>query len=79
MRNVWFIPTVEALSVWLGRCGFDSVRAVDITRTTIEEQRATEWMHFQSLPDQLDPGDPRLTREGHPAPVRAVLVARRAG
>ncbi|MCF1184340.1 tRNA 5-methoxyuridine(34)/uridine 5-oxyacetic acid(34) synthase CmoB [Marichromatium gracile] len=79
MRNVWFIPTVAALRVWVARCGFDHIRVADVSPTTFEEQRATDWMHFQSLPDQLDPDDPTLTREGHPAPVRAVLVARRAG
>ncbi|WP_133153804.1 DUF1698 domain-containing protein, partial [Vibrio sp. 10N.261.55.A7] len=30
-----------------------------------------------SLPDYLDPSDPSKTREGHPAPRRAILVARK--
>ncbi|EXJ16320.1 tRNA 5-methoxyuridine(34)/uridine 5-oxyacetic acid(34) synthase CmoB [Imhoffiella purpurea] len=77
MRNVWFIPTVDALKVWLGRCGFTEVRAVDVSRTTREEQRSTDWMRFQSLPDYLDPEDPSLTVEGLPAPIRAILIARR--
>jgi tRNA (mo5U34)-methyltransferase len=77
MRNVWFIPTVDALAVWLGRCGFTGIRAVDVTRTGPEEQRSTDWMRFQSLPDHLDSDDPSRTIEGHPAPVRAVLIANR--
>ncbi|CRI67520.1 conserved hypothetical protein [Thiocapsa sp. KS1] len=77
MRNVWFIPSVDALAVWLGRCGFTGIRVVDVTRTGPQEQRSTDWMRFRSLPDHLDPADPSRTIEGHPAPVRAVLIANR--
>jgi len=77
MRNVWFIPSPEMLTVWLQRTGFTDVRVVDITRTTSEEQRRTDWMTFESLPDFLDPFDAHRTIEGHPAPVRAVIAARR--
>jgi tRNA (mo5U34)-methyltransferase len=77
MRNVWFIPSVAALTRWLTRCGFQRVQVIDVSRTTVEEQRATEWMRFQSLADQLDPTDRHRTREGLPAPVRAVLIAER--
>ena len=76
MRNVWFIPSVEALAVWMGRVGFKDIEVVDVSRTTIEEQRPTDWMRFQSLPDHLDPTDPSRTIEGHPAPVRSILVGR---
>lgn len=75
MRNVWFLPSVPELSAWLARCGFKDVRCVDVTVTSTDEQRATEWMDFESLADYLDPGDPALTVEGHPAPRRAVLLA----
>ncbi len=77
MRNVWFIPSVDALAVWLGRCGFTGIRVVDLTRTGPQEQRSTDWMRFRSLPDHLDPAGPSRTIEGHPAPVRAVLIANR--
>ena len=77
MRNVWFIPSVDALAVWLGRCGFTGIRVVDVTRTGPQEQRSTDWMRFRSLPDHLDPADSSRTIEGHPAPVRAVLIANR--
>lgn len=76
MRNVWFIPTPRALVTWLGRCGFRGARVVDVTATGVDEQRATDWMRFQSLSDFLDPGNPALTVEGHPAPRRAILIAR---
>jgi tRNA (mo5U34)-methyltransferase len=48
---------------------------VDSTVTSTEEQRATDWMHFESLEDFLDPNDHSKTIEGHPAPVRATFIA----
>ncbi|WP_374089716.1 tRNA 5-methoxyuridine(34)/uridine 5-oxyacetic acid(34) synthase CmoB [Methylomicrobium lacus] len=75
MRNVWFIPSIATLESWLKRCRFGNIRVVDITPTSIEEQRRTEWMPFQSLPDFLDPNDPALTIEGLPAPKRAIVLA----
>ena len=77
MRNVWFLPSVPALERWLRRAGFVEVRCVDVSATSVEEQRSTEWMRFQSLPDFLDPADPSRTVEGLPAPRRAVLIARK--
>ena len=75
MRNVWFIPTPGMLQTWLSRCGFRQVRTVDVTSTTTEEQRSTEWMRFESLADFLDPADMHFTIEGYPAPRRAVVIA----
>ncbi|MDA0423825.1 tRNA 5-methoxyuridine(34)/uridine 5-oxyacetic acid(34) synthase CmoB [Stutzerimonas frequens] len=77
MRNVWFLPSVRALECWLRRAGFVDVRCVDVSVTSIAEQRSTEWMRYQSLPDFLDPQDHRKTVEGLPAPMRAVLLARK--
>ena len=77
MRNVFFLPSVAMLERWLQRCGFVDIRCVDESNTTVEEQRATDWMRFQSLPDFLDADDPALTREGYPAPRRAVFIARK--
>ncbi|WP_196137967.1 tRNA 5-methoxyuridine(34)/uridine 5-oxyacetic acid(34) synthase CmoB [Aliikangiella sp. G2MR2-5] len=75
MRNVWFIPSVKALELWLLKCGFTNIRTVDINQTSLDEQRATGWMHFHSLANYLDPTDKTLTVEGYPAPKRAILVA----
>ncbi len=75
MRNVWFLPSCATLKAWLERTGFINVRIVDVGRTRVEEQRATEWMRFQSLANYLHPDDPDLTVEGHPAPQRAVVIA----
>ncbi|MBK1616895.1 tRNA 5-methoxyuridine(34)/uridine 5-oxyacetic acid(34) synthase CmoB [Lamprobacter modestohalophilus] len=79
MRNVHAIPSVATLGDWIRAAGYQDLQLVDLSRTTIQEQRATPWMRFQSLADFLDPNDPSLTIEGHPAPVRALLLAQRAG
>jgi tRNA (mo5U34)-methyltransferase len=79
MRNIFFIPTVPCLQNWLARCGFVRIRCVDVTPTTLEEQRKTPWIDSDSLDSFLDPRDHRLTREGYPAPVRAVIVAESPG
>lgn len=78
MPNVWYLPSPETLLSWLRKCGFRNARVVDICKTTAEEQRATEWMTFESLPDFLHPNDENKTVEGHPAPIRAVFVAETA-
>jgi tRNA (mo5U34)-methyltransferase len=75
MRNVWFIPSCDAITLWLERCGFKNIKVVDVNTTTIEEQRSTEWMQFESLVDFLDAEDLSLTVEGYPAPKRAVFTA----
>lgn len=75
MNNVWFIPTTATLSQWLKKIGFKNPQLVNVTSTTIEEQRETPWMTFQSLAQCLDPGDPTRTIEGYPAPKRAIFVA----
>ena len=78
MRNTWFLPSPMTLCGWLERCGYRDVRLLSVTVTTIEEQRTTRWMRFESLTDFLDPKDPDRTLEGYPAPRRAMLLARRA-
>ncbi|MDO9081471.1 MAG: tRNA 5-methoxyuridine(34)/uridine 5-oxyacetic acid(34) synthase CmoB, partial [Desulfuromonadales bacterium] len=75
MRNVWFLPSIAAMTLWLQRCGFTEIACVDTNRTSREEQRSTEWMHFESLADFLDRDDPKKTIEGHPAPLRAIFTA----
>ena len=75
MRNVWFLPSCDALVLWLQRCGFKNVRVVDVTKTSTDEQRATDWMVFDSLEKFLDPSDPTKTIEGYPGPMRAIVLA----
>ena len=61
------------------KVGYTDVRLLDATVTTTAEQHSSPWMTFESLPEALDPQDPSRTIEGHPAPKRAVLVARKPG
>ncbi|MFM8728153.1 MAG: DUF1698 domain-containing protein, partial [Planctomycetaceae bacterium] len=75
MRNVWFIPSADLLIRWLLRTGFRNPELLDVSVTTTQEQRSTEWMTFESLPDFLHPDNPALTIEGCPAPRRALLTA----
>ena len=77
MRNIWFIPSVAMLKLWLKRAGFKNIRVVDVSPTGTDEQRSTDWMTFESLADFLDPDDAGRTIEGYPAPVRAILTAQR--
>ncbi len=74
MRNVYQLPSVVMLEQWMRAGGFTDVRTVDVSVTTVEEQRTTEWMRFDSLATFLDPADPTRTVEDHPAPVRAVVI-----
>jgi tRNA (mo5U34)-methyltransferase len=75
MRNVWFLPSCETLISWMKRCGFINIRLIDITQTSTQEQRSSEWMTFNSLSSFLHPENPNLTCEGLPAPTRAMLLA----
>jgi len=75
MRNVWFIPSLDMLTLWLKRSGFTQVNIVDVSPTSRSEQRSTDWMTFESLADFLDPNDASRTIEGYPAPRRAIVTA----
>ena len=75
MRNVWHIPSVPLLIEWMQQAGLKNIRVIDVSVTTEAEQRTTEWMPFHSLKDFLHSHDRHKTIEGHPAPVRAVVIA----
>jgi tRNA (mo5U34)-methyltransferase len=76
MGNVWFLPTCDTLTSWLKKVGFKDVQCIDVTTTSTEEQRSTDWMTFYSLEQFLDPKDKSLTIEGYPAPKRAIFTAK---
>jgi len=76
MRNVHAIPSVDTLLDWLRQAGMTDSRVLDITKTTLQEQRSTEWMKFESLLECLDPENPEKTIEGHPAPLRVMMLVR---
>ena len=77
MRNINCIPSVKTLEKWLKQAGYINIRTVDVTTTTTEEQRSTEWMKFESLYDYLSPYDSTVTVEDYPAPKRAIVIANR--
>lgn len=77
MRNTWFIPSCPTLERWLERCGFQNIRLANLSTTTTDEQRSTDWMTFDSLDTFLDPKDSSKTIEGYPAPKRAIFIANR--
>ncbi len=77
MRNVWSIPSVSTLENWLVQAEFKNIRCIDVSPTTFNEQRSTDWMSFQSLQDYLDANDDTKTIEGYPAPLRAIFIAER--
>jgi len=76
MRNVHCLPSIETLESWLIDAKFKNIKVVDINKTTPKEQRRTEWIgdNAASLEDFLDPSDPFLTKEGHPAPTRVIII-----
>ncbi len=76
MGNVWFLPSPGTLTTWLKKVGFKDIHLVDVSTTSTEEQRSTEWMTFYSLAEFLDPDDSNKTIEGYPAPKRAIFTAK---
>jgi tRNA (mo5U34)-methyltransferase len=79
MGNVWFLPSADTLLSWLRKLGFVDPQLVDVTVTSTEEQRSTDWMKFHSLADFLDSEDGSKSIEGYPAPRRAIVTARVSG
>lgn len=77
MNNVWFLPSIKALTLWLEKCDFYDVQCVDIDTTSLAEQRSTDWMKNESLVDYLDPDNISKTVEGYPAPKRATFIAKK--
>ncbi|MDX2428401.1 MAG: tRNA 5-methoxyuridine(34)/uridine 5-oxyacetic acid(34) synthase CmoB [Xanthomonadales bacterium] len=74
MRNVHAIPDLTVLHGWLEQAGLPDTRVLDVSKTTINEQRRTDWMTFESLRECLDMENPSITVEGYPAPTRAAML-----
>ncbi len=75
MRNVWMIPSVGVLCDWLIKVGFDITHVSDKVKTTLDEQRQSDWMDFHSLNQFLHKENDQITIEGHPAPYRVIITA----
>lgn len=76
MRNVWMIPSVPVLCDWIIKAGFDVLEISNCVKTTLEEQRQSDWMDFHSLNQFLDENDANKTIEGHTAPYRVIITAK---
>ena len=74
MRNVHNLPSVPLIEQWLTEAGLKNIRCVDISHTSTQEQRSTQWMTFESLDKCLDPKTQTKTIEGLPGPIRATLI-----
>nr|BET44663.1 MAG: tRNA 5-methoxyuridine(34)/uridine 5-oxyacetic acid(34) synthase CmoB [Candidatus Aschnera chinzeii] len=77
MKNIYFIPSAKMIKVWLEKCDFCDVQIVNQTVLSIHEQRKTSWSSNQSLIDYLHPVNRTLTIEGYPAPLRAIVIAKK--
>ena len=75
MKNVYHIPTQKRLLDWLNNSGFTNIQILDISETSIHEQRQTVLSSSLSLIDFLDPLDNSKTIEGYPRPTRILLKA----
>ncbi|WP_267523021.1 tRNA 5-methoxyuridine(34)/uridine 5-oxyacetic acid(34) synthase CmoB [Campylobacter sp. MG1] len=71
MSNVYFIPSIKALQNWCNKAKFKTFEIITTTKTTIDEQRKTEWIDGYSLDDFLRDDD--FTKEGYPAPRRVYV------
>ena len=57
MRNVWFLPSCDAMCAWLKRCGFKNIRVVNTDITALDEQRKTDWIDTCLLYTSPSPRD----------------------
>ena len=78
MRNVWFLPSVAALTRWLTRLGFIVEHTSAPVATTSAEQRTTDWIDRHSLADFMN-ADFSATIENLPPPQRVILIASKRG
>ena len=76
-RNVYFLPSKKALCHLCKRAGFVDVEIISDRDTTLNEQRSTAWMPYESLSEFLDLRDISKTIEGYPAPRRTMVIARK--
>ena len=77
MTNVWFLPTLTCFITWLERTKYIEIKVVSTQWGLNDEQRTTKWSGQKSLKGFLDPDDPSKTIEGHPAPKRFLITAKK--
>jgi tRNA (mo5U34)-methyltransferase len=76
MPNVWFLPTLSALEAMLSKARFTDIEVLSTSWGREFEQRSTSWSEGPSFKGALDPKNPALTVEGHPAPERFLIKAK---
>ena len=74
MPNVWSVYNEIGLEKIILEQGLEIIDSTKAVMTTIEEQRATQWMPFRSFESALEEGNPKKTIEGFPAPLRKFVV-----
>ena len=74
MPNVWSIHNEIGLEKIILEQGLEIIDSTKAVMTTVEEQRATQWMPFRSFESALEEGNPKKTIEGFPAPLRKFVV-----
>ena len=72
MRNIYFIPTINALKNWSDIAKFSEFELLEIKPTELNEQRKTDWIEGESLNNFLNE-DRTKTIEGYPPPIRAYV------
>jgi len=77
MNNIYFLPSTQMLCSWLRKIGFIDIEVINESYTSTDEQRCTEWKKGTSLIDYIKPEDCYKTIENHPAPMRAIIIAKK--
>ena len=72
MRNIYFIPTINALKNWAEVAKFKEFEVLEIKPTDLNEQRKTDWIEGESLNNFLNE-DGTKTIEGYPPPIRGYV------
>lgn len=76
MNNVWFIPSILLLLLWLKKCGFKNIRIVHCIMINANEQKNTEWINKNSFFKYFNFKKSKKTLEGYLSPYRATLIAK---
>ena len=74
MSNVWSVHNEMGLEKIILEQGLEIIDSTEAVMTTVEEQRATQWMPFRSFESALEEGNPEKTIEGFPTPLRKFVV-----
>ena len=75
MKNIYFLPNMKDLQAILKECSYQNIHTVDISATSLQEQKSSSFSSPVSLLNFLDSKDHSKTVEGYPRPHRAILVA----